>query len=564
MEEESSCSCVEVTAHLVLLVEVVIGVLTLANVKIFKPEDKHKIPTFQLDLVTWPGYGYLLLLIMDPDKESIWTVILKVVIVLLTLLVKAKKLHDHQMTTQMAVWMACVPVLVGIFMYYHDAAWTRHFGTCAHIILAMTIATSIKYYIDVAKKQRQRVSKNPIVLVVLTIFSFLMLYLNLEEGSIFGSILTVGEGIGCVVIWLLDFIVKLPPPPPEKEEKERNLDYLFEGADAPVQETTEEIRPVETVQAAAATVEAPIATIPAPPVESEPVVEHACPPPRHEEEAPIEVKKEEEKKEPEVAPKLPLEEEKAKVEEVQVLAKDLSEMIKESKDCTVKEEEIVLEPSGAASPSKSALPDKIVRLIKSNQGEFAKKFMKAEIGSDKQQTWRDAHFILALDCSGSMKGRRWKNLLSACKTFLNLLLPMPDTVVSLFSFDDVTYSLCKEVKPADALAKIDELKMGGRGTNFDKAILQIVKLINEASEKTQKYINSILFFSDGDGVLSDEAITELIALKEKKTILTFTITCENDEDEGLQKMALLMKGDHYKTTNSSALQQIFKKILTLT
>ena len=155
--------------------------------------------------------------------------------------------------------------------------------------------------------------------------------------------------------------------------------------------------------------------------------------------------------------------------------------------------------------------------------------------------------------------------MEACKTFLKQLSEMPETVVSIFSFDDVTFDLCVEAPASEAILKIDKLTMGGKGTNFRKAIERVIGLITEASEMRKNFINCLLFFSDGDAEFPDVELEKFLQVKNSgKHILLFSITCENDEDESMQKMAVLMNGDHYKTTNSNALRQIFQKILTLT
>jgi hypothetical protein len=166
---------------------------------------------------------------------------------------------------------------------------------------------------------------------------------------------------------------------------------------------------------------------------------------------------------------------------------------------------------------------------------------------------------------GSMRGKKWNNVKAATKNMLELASKMPDDLVSIFSFDDNTYSLFKEVDMPTALASIDKLKFGGKGTRYSKAIAQIINIIKSEKPEHEKYLSAILFFSDGSG---GEITTEMKSLLDirsaGKRMILDTIACETEDDKVLQQMAVLMNGDHYRTTNSSALRQIYEKILSLT
>lgn len=164
-----------------------------------------------------------------------------------------------------------------------------------------------------------------------------------------------------------------------------------------------------------------------------------------------------------------------------------------------------------------------------------------------------------------MKGKRWNNLTAAYKDFLNTLSTMPDNIVSIFSFDDMPHLLCKYETIKGCIDKATKLTFGGKGTNYARALAQIIYLVTKITPKYSDYLTCILFFSDGAGDPPTTELTQLVGIKNSgKKILLYTIACETDEDDDLKNMAIAMNGDHYKTSSSGALKQIFKKVLSLT
>jgi len=202
----------------------------------------------------------------------------------------------------------------------------------------------------------------------------------------------------------------------------------------------------------------------------------------------------------------------------------------------------------------------IKKVVNSNQLEYAKDFV--HITKDGKSTWERTHFIFIIDCSGSMKGKRWEAVNIGLQACLKKLKPMKDNVVSAFTFDDKVNPVCHE-RPADkAVGIFKRLPFTARGTNYKRALEHGLKLIT--TSKTKGYMHCILFLSDGTGGYPRDVILQLKNMKEeKKNILFYTMACETDEEKDMIRMSETLSGEHYNISVAEAARIVFTSVLGL-
>lgn len=208
----------------------------------------------------------------------------------------------------------------------------------------------------------------------------------------------------------------------------------------------------------------------------------------------------------------------------------------------------------------NAFANVIERTIESNQLDYVKEF--AHRDKDDKLRWEKTHFIFIIDCSGSMKGKRWEAVKKGLEACLRKLKPMKENVVSGFTFDDQVNHVCRETPTDKALGSFKKLPFTGRGTNYKRALEYAIKLIDTA--KSKNYLSCLLFLSDGTGGYSKAAVEQLKTIKDKKkNLLFYTIACETDEDKDMKRMATELSGDHYKVTDADAARVVFTRVLGL-
>jgi len=201
----------------------------------------------------------------------------------------------------------------------------------------------------------------------------------------------------------------------------------------------------------------------------------------------------------------------------------------------------------------------IKKVVESKQTEKVSEYrlVKQDTGL---VSWKDTHFIFIIDCSGSMKGKRWESVISGYLKCLEKLKNMIGVTVSVFTFDDEIYDLCKEVSPKSAIDQTKRLKFGGKGTNYEKAIKRGIGLMEKS--KLQDHLTCFLFLSDGQGGYPTDYVNKLINMKTQgKKILFYTIACETDDEEDLIRIAKALDGEHYKALNCEAAAIVFQNIL---
>jgi uncharacterized protein YegL len=202
----------------------------------------------------------------------------------------------------------------------------------------------------------------------------------------------------------------------------------------------------------------------------------------------------------------------------------------------------------------------IKKVVKSNQLDYAKDFV--HIAENGKFIWEKTHFIFIIDCSGSMKGKRWEAVNIGLQACLRKLKPMKDNLVSGFTFDDQVNPLCRERPTANAVAIFKRLPFTARGTNYKRALEYGLKLIT--TSKSKSYLHCVLFLSDGTGGYPKDVVLQLKDMKEKKrNILFYTIACETDEEKDMIRMAEELSGEHYKVAAAEAARVVFTSVLGL-
>lgn len=222
----------------------------------------------------------------------------------------------------------------------------------------------------------------------------------------------------------------------------------------------------------------------------------------------------------------------------------------------------IMTPSSVAKAKiGGALLPKIMQILKSKQKEEVKEFRAVEKGTGKV-TWNKTHFIFAIDCSGSMRGRRAKAVEQGFERCVTLLKAMPEIIVSSFTFDDKCTEYTRTIEPAALLKSKKKMTLTfGEKTDYKAALEKVISYIND-DKAHEDYLTCIIFMSDGKGGYPDEEVKILEKMKsDGKKMLFITLACETEEDEDMSNMAQKMKGEHYKCTDADAMKTAFMKII---
>ena len=163
-----------------------------------------------------------------------------------------------------------------------------------------------------------------------------------------------------------------------------------------------------------------------------------------------------------------------------------------------------------------------------------------------------------------MKGLRWNAVKYGYWTCLLQVKRMEEIAITSFAFDDSVVPHVNCVTPAEAITQAKKLPFKGRGTNYPKAVDQIIKYIEDRDPKYKDFLSCVLFLSDGQGGFPDKGIKKLIDLKtagSKVIFYTIAVMCDASGDLDMSNMTKEIDGDHYKVTDASACKAVFLKIL---
>jgi uncharacterized protein YegL len=202
---------------------------------------------------------------------------------------------------------------------------------------------------------------------------------------------------------------------------------------------------------------------------------------------------------------------------------------------------------------------KIVRTHASRQKESARSHFSLDPISGRLH-WTKTHFILALDSSKAMTGRRWKGVLDGFQMFLQYLLREKEVVVSAFTFDEEVTPYIKEQQPSKVKAMQTELPFtSGSDRKYGKALSKLLGLMaTENAPDFQDYLPCVLFVSTGKGGYPEEEMSSLMLLKsEGKDFLFFSFACETEGDADMERIASGLNGEHFRITEADCLPAAF-------
>lgn len=146
-----------------------------------------------------------------------------------------------------------------------------------------------------------------------------------------------------------------------------------------------------------------------------------------------------------------------------------------------------------------------------------------------------SHFFFALDESGSMRGRRWQQLLDSFNDFITARTASPsiaaskDRVTVCFHADSGRLATCSDGSPFDGLP-LAQLQPGclindfrGGGTNFDAGLRFLTPYLRSAAAE---YVPVLLFMTDGADQhhLRKLACARMEALKQELPELRLYVT----------------------------------------
>lgn len=441
--------------HILVLIDVLIGLFAKSNSMGLKHKEKVQIPNTHFRCCSVPIFGFLLLLIQYDENEGIISSVLKCVVLILSLVDWVAWLYKNHMIKYAALLILVPAIVFPATLHFRQSFVIYLLALCAHIYLDYSYYENISYYVAEAKQKFRQVRKNYHVLVLQTLIQIIALLCTLIWLDIFALALVAIGLVECIIIWLIDCCVVIKEPEETKAEEiqpEKTSLMEEETVNPPdnAQPHVEPSPPIEKIEEVkkeevkSEIIEAPIV----PPVEEDELIaEKTGKPsrPQKEPEAEPEPKKEEEKpvkkidkeaappvvekpiKEIETKP-IPVPEDKPapivpKEEEIKIIPPvevkkeapikeetEISQVLsalptlpllvisEEEKKKAIIDEVITAEPD-SSSPKKTG--DVVIkRLVKSDQSQAAKMYVMQTEDKSKM-VWKNCHFILALDCSGN-------------------------------------------------------------------------------------------------------------------------------------------------------------------
>lgn len=234
--------------------------------------------------------------------------------------------------------------------------------------------------------------------------------------------------------------------------------------------------------------------------------------------------------------------------------------VKKREDSNEDEKE---EEKKSAQAKKKSMWGGLLKAIKHDQKTVAKEYF--EQTAEGKIQWKETHFILIFDCSGSMRGKRWKNLTIAYETLLKNLETMKDIKISSVCFDGQAYVHNSCVGVSEALATANKLpKNFGADTRYDVALQAALDILAGQGSEFAKYLNCIVFLSDGTASYPEEQVNKLLTMKkEGRKFIYSSIALVTEDDDTLKKMATTLEGDHYQVASPESLASITHNIMNL-
>lgn len=194
--------------------------------------------------------------------------------------------------------------------------------------------------------------------------------------------------------------------------------------------------------------------------------------------------------------------------------------------------------------------------------------MKYVINNTASNLVRQAlHYILILDGSVSINGRRWEDLMQAIQKFLIRRRELStDDRITIIVFSDVGYNVYFN-------EKLDQINMNAiqpmdQGTNFSVAFRAVKECIDTSRTNTNNETSldyAIVFVSDGEGVYPQRELDELVNTHRSviKQFSTLAFGCSRSSTmKTLEKINQKMNGSLHSVTTLTDLLKAYAEIAT--
>lgn len=173
------------------------------------------------------------------------------------------------------------------------------------------------------------------------------------------------------------------------------------------------------------------------------------------------------------------------------------------------------------------------------------------------------HFILMLDASGSMSGRKWENLIQAVQEFLDRRrsLKTQDRITIIVFSDRIANTFSNEEIDNIDVNRIPYL---GGLTSFKAAFTRVNECIAQFKEEAVDNF-AIVFMTDGDDEYPEQELNQLVEAH-NNVIQRFWTVALNDGDlhstEILNQINDRMNGLFYDVKTSHDLIRVYAEVAT--
>jgi len=202
------------------------------------------------------------------------------------------------------------------------------------------------------------------------------------------------------------------------------------------------------------------------------------------------------------------------------------------------------------------------KVVGSNQIEEAKEFKTLD--KENKATWKNTHFIFALDCSETMKGLRWDSTTDGYINCVKRLNGMENVLITALTFDRIRNAFCVEKLPSKAPIEKASIIYTGRTRKYQRALEYIIQSVNKSMFKD--YLTCILFISNGPGDYTKDNVQDLLKRKtEGRKIIFYSIAaaCSSDEEKDMVQLASDLQGEHYNVPDPENVNSTLLSILNL-
>ena len=179
---------------------------------------------------------------------------------------------------------------------------------------------------------------------------------------------------------------------------------------------------------------------------------------------------------------------------------------------------------------------------------------------------KDYHFVLVLDCSGSMESRvngvmgvetRWNALVGAVNKFIELRRNSGSSdIISIIEYSQKAYIQCEKAPLSEDFKRY--LLNHGGGTSFSVGLKSALAVLNRSNHET--YTPFLLFMSDGEADDGEQEMTQIFNSHDKNGLIVKVLGfCEGGENK-LRKIAKIGRGKFSNSVDGIEIEKTFSKI----